>query len=299
MILRIILVGVELPLRVVVTILECCVTFSGVKLSIRSFVLLLQKPSARSKAKDHSEALLRRIDWFQSGDIERLIAEGREIQRRLKLKKSQQDISKTFSKLMMEGKIHSALRFLSEESQGGIHQLSEKILKDLRQQHQAPTEIQRNSLLFGPICDLRDIRFDIDEQKIAEAAQLTKGAAGPSSLDANQFKRILCSKQFNKEGKDLQDQISIFAKNIAIKVTDPSCLEAYTANRLIPLDKNPGIRPIGIGEVLRRIVGKAIKLTLRRQRSPSKYAQAIKLGRRLQYMPYKLSFKRTTPRGFF
>ena len=37
------LVGVELPLRVVVTILECCVTFSGVKLSIRSFVLFLRK----------------------------------------------------------------------------------------------------------------------------------------------------------------------------------------------------------------------------------------------------------------
>ena len=34
--------GVELPLRVVVTILECCVTFSGVKLSIRSFVDLAQ-----------------------------------------------------------------------------------------------------------------------------------------------------------------------------------------------------------------------------------------------------------------
>ena len=33
--------GVELPLRVVVTILECCITFSGVKLSIRSFVLFL------------------------------------------------------------------------------------------------------------------------------------------------------------------------------------------------------------------------------------------------------------------
>ena len=34
--------GVELPLRVVVTILGCCVTFSGVKLSIRSFVLFLE-----------------------------------------------------------------------------------------------------------------------------------------------------------------------------------------------------------------------------------------------------------------
>ena len=31
----------SLTLRVVVTVLECCVTFSGVKLSIRSFVLLL------------------------------------------------------------------------------------------------------------------------------------------------------------------------------------------------------------------------------------------------------------------
>ena len=40
-IILLILVGVELPLRVVVTILECCVTFSGVKLSIRSFVLFL------------------------------------------------------------------------------------------------------------------------------------------------------------------------------------------------------------------------------------------------------------------
>ena len=34
--------GVELSLHVVVTILECCVTFSGVKLSIRSFVLFLR-----------------------------------------------------------------------------------------------------------------------------------------------------------------------------------------------------------------------------------------------------------------
>ena len=63
--------------------------FKGIALKVFMIlpIILLQKPSARSKAKDHSEALLRRIDWFQSGDIERLIAEGREIQRRLKPKK--------------------------------------------------------------------------------------------------------------------------------------------------------------------------------------------------------------------
>ena len=35
-------------------------------------------------------------------------------------------------------------------------------------------------------------------------------------------------------------------------------LEAYVACRLIPLDKKPGVRPIGVGEVLRRIIGKSI-----------------------------------------
>ena len=35
-------------------------------------------------------------------------------------------------------------------------------------------------------------------------------------------------------------------------------LEAYNACRLIPLDKNPGVRPIGIGEVIRRIIGRSI-----------------------------------------
>ena len=44
-------------------------------------------------------------------------------------------------------------------------------------------------------------------------------------------------------------------------------MEAYIAGRLIPLNKNPGedeiqVRPIGVGEVMRRIVGKVISWCL-------------------------------------
>ena len=35
-------------------------------------------------------------------------------------------------------------------------------------------------------------------------------------------------------------------------------IAAYNACRLIPLDKNSGVKPIGVGEVLRRIIGKSI-----------------------------------------
>jgi hypothetical protein len=38
----------------------------------------------------------------------------------------------------------------------------------------------------------------------------------------------------------------------------PSLLESYASCRLIPLGKNPRIRPIGVDEVLRRIIGKTI-----------------------------------------
>ena len=42
-----------------------------------------------------------------------------------------------------------------------------------------------------------------------------------------------------------------------------SGLNAFTASTLIALDKCPGVRPIGVGEVIRRIVGKAIFSVIR------------------------------------
>ena len=90
------------------------------------------------------------------------------------------------------------------------------------------------------------------------AAKQTKGSGGPSGMDADQFRRILCSKNFNKEGKALREELADFEKNISCKLYNPELLEAYVSCRLIPLDKAPGIRLIGVGEVLRRVVGKSI-----------------------------------------
>ena len=48
------------------------------------------------------------------------------------------------------------------------------------------------------------------------------------------------------------------AEQIEVNKDNKQSLEAFTACRLIPLNKTPGLRPIGISEILRRIAGKVV-----------------------------------------
>ena len=47
------------------------------------------------------------------------------------------------------------------------------------------------------------------------------------------------------------------------ELVDPKSIAGLVVCRLISLDKSPGVRPIGVGEVLRRIIGKAILTVLK------------------------------------
>ena len=124
------------------------------------------------------------------------------------------------------------------------------------------TSTQRRLILQRRVCcTVQLIIFHqtcmiIDEEIIYNSASKTKGSAWPSGMDSELYRRILCSKNFKTEGKILREEIAVFTRNLFKKSYHPSLLEAFTSCRLIPLDKNPGIRPIGVGEVLRRIVGK-------------------------------------------
>ena len=50
----------------------------------------------------------------------------------------------------------------------------------------------------------------------------------------------------------------MFARKLCTEKIHPDFLRGFVAGRLIPLDKQPGVRPIGIGEIPRRIVSSAI-----------------------------------------
>ena len=170
--------------------------------------LLLQKPSAKSKTKEHSDCLLRRLELWKSGELLILLKEIRQIQKTFTMSKkarSIDDISRIFAKLVMQGKISAALKFLDTESSTGVLALSDDVIQDLKQKHPTAAPIADNCLLYGPIDSIPKCFFDsIDEQLILKAALRTKGSAGSSGMDADLYPRILCSKNFNLVGKELR-----------------------------------------------------------------------------------------------
>ena len=109
------------------------------------------------------------------------------------------------------------------------------------------------------------IVFDgIHADSIRKAMLATEGGAGPSGMDADGWRHLLLLRNFKSANSELREQLAICTKKLATKKVEiferkghpTSNLEAYLACRLILLDKCPGLRPIGVGEVLRCIIGK-------------------------------------------
>ena len=97
--------------------------------------LLLQKPHSKSKAKEHSTHLDRRLKLWMNGDINGLLVEGCTIQQRLitrynRSRRTPSQMAQVFAKLMMEGKVRAVLRLISEENGGGTLDLNSQVAPD-------------------------------------------------------------------------------------------------------------------------------------------------------------------------
>ena len=132
--------------------------------------------------------------------------------------------------------------------------------KQLRDKHPKAQPAKLGSLLFGPVEGEHESDYNkITGEMIREAALRTKGAGDPSNVDANGFQRILASKSFKKSGSNLCDTLAPLTRRLCTEYIDPTTIEPILASRLTPLDKGNGeIRPIGVGEVIRRIIGKCV-----------------------------------------
>ena len=231
--------------------------------------LLLQKPDIKSKARDHVKCLERRLQQWSSGDIDELLREGRTIQQHLPqsdLKDHTWEERKTraFAKLMFEGKVRAALRLLSDQVSSGILSLDQELdgtsVRDILKDKHPPAQSAHPSTLLPPSActtEYHPVMFEtVNGDLIRSVALQVHGSAGPSGVDAAGWRRMCTA--FQGASTDLCDALAAMTKRISTEYVDPSGLTAFTASRLVPLDKQPGVRPIGISEIARRIISKAI-----------------------------------------
>ena len=105
-------------------------------MALHTFIpLVLQKPAAKSKPRDHIKYLKKRLEWWKNGQIKDLIDEGTVIQKNLKGSKQQTtSIMKGFTRLMFQGKVKQALKLIDGNSGViGVHSLTDSIRADLQE----------------------------------------------------------------------------------------------------------------------------------------------------------------------
>ena len=230
--------------------------------------LLLQKPSKDSKSKDHTKALVRRFKLWTEGHLHELLKECETIQSSLKSTQKPKTIaqlSKKFAEQMQRGNVNSAIKLITNNMQNGILPLDKNTLNLLKQKHPEPAASTEEVLLPDKPETAHEIKYEnINAESVRKAALKTRGGSGPSGMDADGWRRILTSKQFGDSSTDLCKTLANVIKKLCIEKDFSNTLEAFLSCRLIPLDKNPGLRPIGVGEVLRRIAGKVIVSALAR-----------------------------------
>ena len=75
---------------------------------------------------------------------------------------------------------------------------------------------------------------------------------------------MLCSKAYGVLSDELADAVAVLTRRICTEDIPYDHVSSLFSCRLVPLIKEiNGVRPVGIGETLRRIVGKSVAKSLR------------------------------------
>ena len=223
--------------------------------------LLCQKTHEKAKHAENVAALTRRMAMWQRGEVNELLSEARALQERIrnrtKTQKRAEDTARQFGDKMRAGQVSAATRSLTEEARNGILPITQETMQLLKEKH--PHENDSEGIRFqGNYNPVNAVIFErITGEMVWKKAVETTGGAGPSGLNADGWRVLLSTAKCKDAAVGLRNAIATLARKLATSPCQNT--QALVANRLIPLKKQPnGCRPIGVGEVMRRIIGKCI-----------------------------------------
>jgi len=198
------------------------------------------------------------MEWWKHGKMQERISECEAIQKRLKrsVKTEKQSDQKAFCRLMLQGQVKRTLKFVDHASHiDRKHDITTDIKKKLKEKHPKTAELKQCAITDMPETKTERVIFEnITQDEIASITKNSSGSGRPTQIDMDTWREIMCSKSYGTHSNMLADEIATLARRLAMDTIQHNCISTLLACTLVPpKKKDDGIRPVGVGECLRRI----------------------------------------------
>ena len=126
--------------------------------------------------------------------------------------------SQSFHPTNAARKAKKALKFVDEDdSIVGVHELTPEIVTELERKHPKPEPVDESIILPEQNIIVQPVIFErIDSEAIIRSAQNIHGSGGPTRIDADTWKNLICSKAHGSEGMQLSEEIANLSKKIVL-----------------------------------------------------------------------------------
>ena len=175
--------------------------------------------------------------------------------------------ARNYNARALSGRIRAAVRNLTRREGGGVlhpdaldSKTGRPVIEVLEGKHpdmKTPRDADIGQDVFESYPEApQAIPLDITEDVVETVASRLSGAAGPGGTDAVALQNWLL--RFGAESEQLRRELAAWAHWLSNEHPPWAAYRALMACRLIALDKQPGVRPVGIGEVYRRLLAKCV-----------------------------------------
>jgi len=236
--------------------------------------VILQKAEGVTGSGDIRRRLTQRMDlWDQGSYIALVDSTEKEVLGRVgpaRRTKDEAAEARAFDSMVKSGRLRKAVRSITSRDGGGVLQPDDNctktgrpVIEVLREKHPAMRDPVLQDRL-GPIPGAFEpydstpepVPLIITAQIVEKVASKLSGSAGPSGTDAVDLRDWLL--RFGAESEALRLEMAAWTEWLANEHPPWAAYRALMACRLMALDKEPGTRPVGIGEIYRRLMAKCV-----------------------------------------
>jgi hypothetical protein len=234
--------------------------------------VVLQTTPGVKRARDIRQRLEQRMNLWDQGQFAALVDDTEaEVLGRVGtgLPPDEETKARAYNSRVLSGRLRSAVREITRRGDGGVLQPDSvctktglPVLTVLREKHPpmrdpAPDLSDPDRGSFEPYEDTpHPLPVAITDEVVENVAARLSGAAGPGGTDAVDLRNWLL--RFGVESEQLRTTLASLTEWLCNSHPPWAAYRAIMACRLVALDKCPGVRPVGIGEIYRRLMAKCV-----------------------------------------